>query len=195
MMPLQTPDDAQAEAQMMQAVDELAERTVEADEMRERLDGQNAELEAARAALADLQARHDALLRGAADAQNIARRATAERPRVAAEARASALRPMLGILDDLYRALDAAGAVTDPAAVALRDGVDGVARNFEGVLRALGVEPIAAVGHLFDAHLHEALMSQPASESAPEGTVAAEFRRGYRIGDQVLRHSQVSVAA
>ena len=194
MMLPQTPDDAQAEAQMMQAVDELAERTVEADEMRERLDGQMAELDAARAALADMQARHDALLRAAADAQNIARRATAERPRVAAEARASALRPMLGLLDDLYRALDAAQSLTaDPAA--LRDGVEGVARNFEGALRSLGVEPIPAVGRPFDAHLHEALMSQPASETAPEGTVATEFRRGYRIGEQVLRHSQVSVAA
>lgn len=181
-------DDASADAQMMQTVDELAERTVEADEMRARVD----ELTAA---LADEQARNEQLLRAAADAQNRVRRAETDRPRVQAEARASTLRPLLSVLDDLYRALSAAGVATDASALALREGVEGVVRNFEGALQTLGVEPIPAVGQPFDPYLHEALMNQPAPAGTPPGTVVAEFRRGYRAGDQVLRHSQVAVAA
>lgn len=181
-------DDASADAQMMQTVDELAERTVEADEMRARVD----ELTAA---LADEQARNEQLLRAAADAQNRVRRAETDRPRVQAEARASTLRPLLAVLDDLYRALSAAGVATDASALALREGVEGVVRNFEGALQTLGVEPIPAVGQPFDPYLHEALMNQPAPAGTPPGTVVAEFRRGYRAGDQVLRHSQVAVAA
>ena len=46
----------------------------------------------------------------------------------------------------------------------------------------------------FDPNLHEALLRQPTSEY-PEGTVMAELVRGYMIGDRVLRHAQVQVAA
>ena len=186
--PTPSADDASADAQMMQTVDELAERTVEADAMRARVD----ELAAA---LADEQAKSEQLLRAAADAQNRVRRADADRPRVQAEVRASTLRPVLAVLDDLYRALAAAATATDPAAVALRDGVEAVVRNFEGALQTLGAAPIVALGQPFDPHLHEALMNQPAPAGTAPGTVVAEFRRGYRLGDQVLRHSQVAVAA
>lgn len=181
-----SPDEASAELQMMQTVDELAERTLEADEMRTRVD----ELTAA---LAAEQARGEQLLRAVADAQNRVRRVEGDRPRQQAEARASTLRPLFSVLDDLYRAL--AAAESDASAGALREGVEGVVRNFEGALQTLGVEAIEAMGQPFDPHLHEALLNQPAPADTPPGTVVAEFRRGYRLGDLVLRHSQVAVSA
>ena len=76
-----------------------------------------------------------------------------------------------------------------------RQGLEGVLANAEAALLKLGVEAIAAVGQPFDAHLHEALTQLPAPGGEASGTVLQEYRRGYRLGDRVLRHSQVVVAA
>ena len=49
-------------------------------------------------------------------------------------------------------------------------------------------------GELFDPNLHEAVMREPTADY-PEGTVIEELRRGYVLGEQVLRHAMVRVAA
>jgi len=59
----------------------------------------------------------------------------------------------------------------------------------------VGVEPIDAEGKPFDENVHEAMMQQPAPEGVEEGTVLHETRTGYRLDDQVLRHSRVIVAS
>ena len=173
------------------------------------------EADALRAELAELRAEQEAtndrLLRTAAELQNVRRRAAEEQRRRAVQARSAALRPMLEVLDDLQRALDAAAdAGSDPgsspsqqegaaAFQSLHSGVQMVERKFEDALKGLGVEPIEAEGRSFDEALHEAMMRQPAPEGVAPGTVLAEIRRGYRLdaGDEerVLRHSRVVVAA
>jgi molecular chaperone GrpE len=60
-------------------------------------------------------------------------------------------------------------------------------------LRALGVEPIEAVGRPFDPFLHEAMTEETTREAAP-GTVLAELAPGYRIGGQLVRATRVRVA-
>lgn len=60
-------------------------------------------------------------------------------------------------------------------------------------LRALGVEQIAADGESFDPSVHEAVMHVD-DESLGENIIAEEFRKGYKIGDRVVRHSMVKVA-
>lgn len=179
-MPTNPYEDDRADEQMLQAVDELAERTAEADRLRTEL--------------ADAQVRYDTLLRQAADLQNYKRRNEADRPRLRDEGKADAVRALVVTLDDLVRALEAAQTVEGAAAVALREGVEAVRKNFEAALKTLGVEPIEAVGHPFDPHVHEALLKQPAEDAAPD-TVVGELRRGYRIGDRVVRTSQVIVSA
>ena len=49
-------------------------------------------------------------------------------------------------------------------------------------------------GKEFDPNLHEAVIRQPTNEH-PEGTVLEELVRGYFLGDRVLRHAMVKVAA
>jgi molecular chaperone GrpE len=148
---------------------------------------------------------NDRLLRTAAELQNVRRRAAKEQRRRATQARASALRPMLEVLDDLQRALaaaddDAEGDETGDAFESLRSGIGMVENKFESALAGLGVEPIAAEGEPFDETLHEAMMQQPAPEGTDPGTVLAEIRRGYRMEtsddeeERVLRHSRVVVA-
>jgi molecular chaperone GrpE len=61
------------------------------------------------------------------------------------------------------------------------------------VLRRRGVEPLAAVGETFDPAWHEAILHEPGT-GRPEGEIVGEVRRGYRLGQRLLRPAQVRVA-
>ena len=107
---------------------------------------------------------------------------------------------MLNVHDDFRRSLDASEQVEQqetpgPAYKALKEGVDLVYQNFVEALKKLGVEYIEAVGQPFDEHLHEAMMQMPAPDGTAPGIVLQEIQRGYRLGNRVLRHSKVIVAA
>jgi molecular chaperone GrpE len=81
------------------------------------------------------------------------------------------------------------------------DGEMGIHKSYQGVykqlvdsLKRIGVSPMRSEGQQFDPNLHEAVMRQP-TEDHPEGTVIEELQRGYYLGDRILRHSLVKVAA
>jgi molecular chaperone GrpE len=97
---------------------------------------------------------------------------------------------LLPVLDNLERANEAAasGASTEDVA----EGVRRTAQNFGQALTTAGVEPIESVGQSFDPELHEAVET---AEVGPEdeGKVLAEYSRGYRIGDRLLRPARVKV--
>ncbi len=97
---------------------------------------------------------------------------------------------LLNVLDNLDRAIEAArGAGND----SILSGLDLVQKQFRDTLSKHGVEPITALGQSFDPSLHEAILQQPDADS-PEGTVIAEYGRGYRLHDRVLRPSRVVVS-
>jgi molecular chaperone GrpE len=102
----------------------------------------------------------------------------------------SFLTTLLPVLDNLNRAIEASE--QDPSLDHLRDGVKGTARSFEQALISVGVEAIPAVGANFDPELHEAI---DMAEVSPEmdGKVTAEYSRGYKFGDRLLRASRVQV--
>jgi molecular chaperone GrpE len=68
-----------------------------------------------------------------------------------------------------------------------------VERRLLAVLEREDVRPIPALGQPFDPHRHLAVAVRPDS-SVPDSTVVAEERRGYSLGDRVLRHAEVVVA-
>ena len=95
-----------------------------------------------------------------------------------------------------------AGAAADPRVDALREamaawlvGLTFVRQRLLDVLAAEGVQPVAAQGALFDPHYHVAVEVVPSDETVPPGTVASELRRGYLVGERVLRYAEVAVAA
>jgi molecular chaperone GrpE len=95
------------------------------------------------------------------------------------------------VLDNLERALDASEH-HEEAKVA--DGVRLVRSQLQGVLERRGLEEIpAAPGERFDPHEHEALSQAPSEH--PEGTIAAVWQRGYRLGRRVVRPSRVVVSS
>jgi len=61
-------------------------------------------------------------------------------------------------------------------------------------LKRMGVSAMRSEGQEFDPQLHEAVMREPTSEH-PEGVIIEEFVRGYQLGERVLRHAMVKVAA
>jgi len=100
------------------------------------------------------------------------------------------LTTLLPVLDNLNLAVKASE--TDPSIEHLRNGVIGTARSFERALIDVGVEPIASIGTDFDPELHEAVDMAPA-EAENDGKIIAEYSRGYKFGDKLLRPARVQV--
>jgi molecular chaperone GrpE len=139
------------------------------------------------------------VLRKSADFQNYRRRMEREKRRRFQSGKAEVVRAMLEVLDDFERSVEAAddlGEAQDleTAYESLKGGVEMVFEKFQDQLQGLGVEPIEAEGRPFDESVHEAMMRQPTDDAAP-GEVLHEVRKGYRMGERVIRHSRVVVAA
>ncbi|HSK72766.1 MAG TPA: nucleotide exchange factor GrpE [Pyrinomonadaceae bacterium] len=101
------------------------------------------------------------------------------------------LETLLPVLDNLNLAIKASE--TDASFEHLLDGVKGTARSFEQALMSVGVEPIQAVGADFNPEIHEAVDMIPVESAERDGKITAEYSRGYRFGDRLLRPSRVQV--
>ena len=100
------------------------------------------------------------------------------------------LTTLLPVLDNLNLGIKASE--TDSSFEHLLSGVKGTARSFEQALISVGVEPIAAVGEVFNPELHEAVeMVETGAEN--DDKIVGEFSRGYKFGDKLLRPSRVQV--
>jgi len=132
----------------------------------------------------------DRLLRTAAEFDNYRKRVERDRRDQLDAMSADALADLLPILDDLERALQAPAT---GAADSFRKGVELIHRQMLELLRKRGVKPIQAVGADFDPRFHESVMSEPSPDHR-EGEVIQELRRGYTLGDRLLRPAMVKVA-
>jgi molecular chaperone GrpE len=184
-----TPDDTpDEEASENKQADEAADPEQKIEELTERVEA----LEEERDEL------NDRVLRKAAEFENYRRRMDREKKRRHEAGMLEVIEPVLEVLDDFERSIDAAEELQDSqdaqkAYESLKGGVEMVFRKFRDTLENLGVEPIEAEGKPFDEELHEAMMRQPSEEAEP-GTVLQEIRKGYRMDDRVIRHSRVVVA-
>jgi molecular chaperone GrpE len=134
---------------------------------------------------------YDLLLRKTAEFDNYRKRIERERQSVAEAAAADLILELLPLVDDLERAL---AAETGPEGTeTYRRGVELIHRQLLETLRKRGVRPIDALGADFDPHFHQAVSHEP-GEDRRDGEVIEEFRRGYMLGDRLLRPSMVKVA-
>jgi molecular chaperone GrpE len=150
------------------------------------------------ALLADTQRERDEYLdlakRTKADFENYRKRMAAEVQASAARGKGELLREVVPVLDDLERAIQAAG--LDPEG----DSEDGLAHGVLLVFRSLrdslsrnGVEAVDPTGEKFDPTAHEAL-STVAAEGVESGVVVEVLQKGYRLGDQLIRPARVVVS-
>ena len=134
---------------------------------------------------------YDRLLRKTAEFDNYRKRTERDRQSVTEAAAANIIQELLPLVDDLERALKVEA--TSEGAEAYRRGVELIHKQLSEILRKRGVRAIEAVGADFDPHYHQAVSYEPA-EGRREGEVIEEFRRGYMLGDRLLRPSMVKVA-
>ncbi len=106
-------------------------------------------------------------------------------------ARREVLAELLEVVDNLDRAVDAAGPTASLESVV--QGIEMVRRQFIAKLEALGVSRVDATGQPFDPQVHEAVTTVPAASPEEDGIVMGVIRHGYRIGDDVLRPASVAV--
>jgi molecular chaperone GrpE len=134
---------------------------------------------------------YDQLLRKAAEFDNYRKRVERERREQVQHAAADLIGELLGVVDDLERALGADP--SDEGVDAYRRGVEMIHAKLLDVLSRRGVRPIQAVGEPFDPHMHEAVTYEP-SPGRREGEVVEELQRGYTLGNRLLRPAMVKVA-
>lgn len=99
-----------------------------------------------------------------------------------------AVTEVLSVIDNFERALTA-----ECADANFKKGVEMIFRQYTAILEKLGVKEIEAEGKPFDPNFHNAV-SQITDENLGENTVAAVLRKGYIMGNKVIRHAMVTVA-
>ncbi len=179
------PDDAEREGPAAEAEDADGPEAAEAEEF--------AEDEEAEGGDATLK---EQLLRALADAENARRRAKKDVEDARNYAISRFAQDLLGVADNLGRALENIPAdkrESDDAVKAIAEGIEMTAREFETALGRHGITRIDPLGEKFDYNLHQALF-ETAETDQPDGTVVQVFQTGYRIGDRLLREAMVGVA-
>lgn len=150
--------------------------------------------------LAKLQAENaelkDRLLRTLAEVENVRRRGERELNDARQYAIAKFAGDMLGVADNMERALASVPAEareTDEAVKALMEGVELTEKEMLRSLEKHGVKKLDPKGERFDPNFHQAMFEVP-DPSVPNGTVAQVVQIGYSIGTRVLRPAMVGVA-
>ena len=123
-----------------------------------------------------------------AEFENFKKRSSKEREGLYNSILSDVVEVMLPVVDNLENAVKA-----ETQDEEYKKGVELVLKQFKDVLASKGVEEIKALGETFDPELHEAVSSIQ-DENLGEKEIAQEYRKGYKIGCRVIRHSMVVVA-
>jgi molecular chaperone GrpE len=143
----------------------------------------------------DVASLKDRMLRMAAESENVRKRLEREKAEATLYAATNFARDILGVADNLGRALAAVSPEVraDALAANLLAGVELTERELLNVFQRHGIRRIDAIGQKFDPNMHQALFEVPTDE-APPGTVMQEMQAGFAIGERCLRPAMVGVA-
>lgn len=136
----------------------------------------------------ELEEMTDRYKRLMAEFDNFKKRSSKERENLYHSLMSDIITSILPVVDNLEKA---AAAPTEDANY--KQGVEMVHKQLMDTLSSLGVEEIKTVGETFDPEFHEAVSSVQDDELG-EKEIKEEFRKGYKIGSKVIRHSMVVVA-
>jgi molecular chaperone GrpE len=133
---------------------------------------------------------YDRWMRKAAEFDNYRKRVERERREQSDQVVVDLLQDLLLVVDDFDRALTAEAG---EGAEAYRRGVELIRGKLGDLLKKVNVRPIDALGTDFDPKVHQAVI-QEASPGHRDGEVIGELRKGYMLGDRLLRPAMVKVA-
>jgi molecular chaperone GrpE len=132
-------------------------------------------------------------VRIAADFDNFRKRTEREKGEIELRVKRDAISALLPVIDSFEMSRTQIKPQTDQE-VNIHKSYQGVYKQLVDCLKKIGVSPMRVEGQPFDPNFHDAIMREPTNEH-PEGTVIEELRRGYLLGELVLRHAMVKVAA
>ncbi|MFD2204825.1 nucleotide exchange factor GrpE [Kiloniella antarctica] len=181
----QIPDDLVAEETSEgETSEDVVEEAGTSDAVRvAELDAQNAQLT-------------DKLLRTMAEMENLRSRTRREKEDTVKYAPQKLVTDLIGVMDNLQRALLSVSEETaegNEDLKNLRDGIDMTNREMLKVFSRHNITEVEALGAKMDPHSHEALFEVP-DPSQPEGTIVQVIQPGFRLHDRLLRPARVGVA-
>ena len=136
----------------------------------------------------ELDELNDRYKRVLAEFENYKKRSSKERETLYNSILSDIVEVFLPVVDNLENALK-----IETQDIEYKKGIELVLKQFKDILKAKGVEEIPAMGETFDPALHEAVSSvQDSDKNSQE--IVQEYRKGYKIGSKVIRHSMVVVA-
>ncbi|MBQ0059973.1 MAG: nucleotide exchange factor GrpE, partial [Lachnospiraceae bacterium] len=139
----------------------------------------------------EIAALKDRLMRSMAEFDNYRKRTEKEKAAMYGMGAKDVVEKILPVVDNFERGIAALpeGSEEDPVA----QGMTAIYKQFTGLLEALDIKPIEAVGQPFDPNMHNAVMHVD-DETVGENIVVEEFQKGYMYKTDVLRYSMVKVA-
>ena len=136
----------------------------------------------------ELDELNDRYKRVLAEFENYKKRSSKERETLYNSIVSDIVEVFLPVVDNLENALK-----IETQDMEYKKGIELILKQFKDILKTKGVEEIPAMGETFDPSLHEAVSSvQDPEKNAQE--IVQEYRKGYKIGNRVIRHSMVVVA-
>ncbi|OVA13771.1 GrpE nucleotide exchange factor [Macleaya cordata] len=141
----------------------------------------------------ELASVRDRTLRISADFDNFRKRTERERLSLVTNVQGEVVESLLPVLDNFERAKSQIKAETE-AEEKINNSYQSIYKQFVEILGSLGVVPVETVGNPFDPLLHEAIMRED-SEEFEEGIILQEFRKGFKLGERLLRPAMVKVSA
>ena len=138
--------------------------------------------------LAEYEELNDRYKRMLAEFENYKKRSQKEKESIYGMITGDVVATMLPIMDNLEKASEVRTDDTN-----YQEGVRLVVRQFSEALKRLGLEPIESVGVRFNPEFHEAV-SHVEDKTKGEQEIVQEYRKGYKLGHKVIRHSMVVVA-
>ena len=136
----------------------------------------------------EIEEKDDRIKRLIAEFENFKKRSSKERENLYNSIIGDIITSFLPIIDNLEKAV-----TIETEDEKYRQGIELVLKQFRDVLESNGVKEIESIGQTFNPELHEAITSVT-DENLGVQEIKEEYRKGYMIGDKVIRHSLVVVA-
>ncbi len=153
-------------------------------------DSENKEIEQLKAENAKLK---DAFLRTYAEAENVKKRCQQEIEKNSKFAIADFAKELLGVADNLQRAIDSVSDENKEQCASLLKGVEMTQNELTKVFAKFGVKKIESMGRVFDPNF-ERVVQEVEDKTKPVGTVIAELQSAYTINERILREAMVVVS-
>ncbi|KAL0681212.1 hypothetical protein Bca4012_048059 [Brassica carinata] len=141
----------------------------------------------------ELSVERDRLIRISADFDNFRKRTERERLNLVSNAQGEVVENLLAVLDNFERAKSQIKVETE-GEEKVTNSYQSIYKQFVEILGSLGVVTVETVGKQFDPMLHEAIMREDSAEYE-EGIILEEYRKGFLLGERLLRPSMVKVSA